>query len=288
MDTLLSFDGINWKGYLLPDSAKYYPPPTAPFIPPKYPINYITFDSKGQTWVAGYYAGIFSFNGISWRYYSLNGKHGECTSIYFDKIGTGWAGTYGHGLLLFDGKKYWNHFYGSALTSEIAQDNKGNILVGEYIGCGIYSFNGTTWFYHDSNNSPLLPNCNSRFYFSVDMYNNIWITGGGLNGLLVYNEDGLALSNGELANNEVAQSIYFNTSTQKIILSIHIPKKNIINIQFFNVAGIEVKKIEPFSIMPGENKIEFEETNLPAGIYFYSLEVSRELYYGKLLIQRLE
>jgi photosystem II stability/assembly factor-like uncharacterized protein len=87
-----------------------------------------------------------------------------------------------------------------------------------------------------------------------------------------------ASSVGIVNGNEVSQVFYslyqnypnpFNPST---VIGYYLPKASRVELKIFNVIGQEIRKLEIGLKDRGQHNLSFEAGNLPAGVYFYTLE----------------
>jgi len=128
----------------------------------------IAVDHQGKVWVAHSY-GVDVFDGSSWIFYGEKyGKEAQIEvgalssvdALAVDSQGYIWAGTYSHGLSVFNGSE-WNTydsrecFYGSSVSA-IACDSQGRVWLGTNFGLAV--FDGSSWFHYTKNSSELLSN----------------------------------------------------------------------------------------------------------------------------------
>ncbi|MBL4658235.1 MAG: hypothetical protein JKX73_09565 [Flavobacteriales bacterium] len=183
----VKFDGENWYVYNESTSG----------IPNNH-VDSIAIDLNGNIWF-GTGAGICMFDGdTTWTSYNSENSGLPNDDIYPLAIDRGrgasalnsdqisvWVGTYGDGIVKFDGKETWE-IYKSAnspliddLIRSIAIDKHGNKWIGTLFG-GIAKFNGdATWTVYTDFNSQLPSNAVYPIVF--DDKDNVWIgTEGGL------------------------------------------------------------------------------------------------------------
>ncbi len=92
-------------------------------------------------------------------------------TIYIDSLGNKWIGTYGGGLVKYDGEN-WEIFNtsNSGIPSDkvyaINIDKNNNVWIGGYEGIGVYD--GSSWTVYNSDNSPLPHNLIFSISFEYD------------------------------------------------------------------------------------------------------------------------
>ncbi|MCK5147202.1 T9SS type A sorting domain-containing protein [bacterium] len=97
------------------------------------------------------------------------------TCMAFDKQGILWAGTYGSGLIMFDGTA-WHSIEPNMpednlrrYVRSISINQQGHIWM---MAWGLFRFNGTEW---TKQSSPIQPSYDSNFPMTTDLQNNLWI-----------------------------------------------------------------------------------------------------------------
>jgi hypothetical protein len=143
-------------------------------FPPYNQLNCVTFDSLGNLWVGG--SSISKFDGISWNTYLSNKV---VSAIAADAHGNVWFGTYGYGLMKFDGSNLTSYNNGSSgflriNRNAMAIDKQGNVWMGtsnQQIGTGVSMFDGTNWHSYNTDDGLV-----SRMVLSVaiDEQGNKW------------------------------------------------------------------------------------------------------------------
>jgi ligand-binding sensor domain-containing protein len=110
-------------------------------------IQSLAADDVGNIWVAYSSGGVVSkFDGTDLTNYSLANDY--VTSILIDKKGTKWFGTFGSGIVKFDGYS-WQYITSSNsglpinLVETMIEDHRGNIWVGTTEG--LAKFDGINW-----------------------------------------------------------------------------------------------------------------------------------------------
>ena len=160
-------------------------------------VDSIAIDRKGAVWF-GTGNGVCMFDGdTTWTIYNTSNSGLPNDDIYpvaidrsgsssalFDEETIVWIGTYGDGLVKFDGKKWKVYNTKNSpliddLIRSIAIDKDGNKWIGTLFG-GLAKFNGdATWDIYTNFNSELPSNAVYPIMFDKDM--NVWIgTEGGL------------------------------------------------------------------------------------------------------------
>ncbi len=153
---LARFNGTDWEIYtseisLLPDDH----------------VQDIYKDNQGNTWVSTY-NGILKINLNGWEVIDMSNspiQSDQIRSISVAADNTVWFGTWGYGLIAFDGQNWTlynteNSNIPSNGIFEVTVDDVDNIWVGTFQG-GVSKFDGNTWETYNSSNSEL-PNNNVR------------------------------------------------------------------------------------------------------------------------------
>jgi streptogramin lyase/tetratricopeptide (TPR) repeat protein len=193
-------------------------------------VDSIAIDMNGNIWF-GTGNGVCMFDGdTTWVVYNTENSgiinddiypvaidRSQQTSSLSDNFPRVWIGTYGDGVVKFDGKTWENYRTGpntqlkDNLIRSIAIDRKGNKWIGTLFG-GLAKFNGdATWdVYMDFNSK--LPN-NAVYPIVFDSLNNIWVgTEGGIarfNGekeWLAYNTENSGLPNNKVYSMKIDNS----------------------------------------------------------------------------------
>jgi ligand-binding sensor domain-containing protein len=146
-------------------------------------VKSLKADSTG-IWI-GTNNGVIYYDGRAWKTFDdLNSMLPEkkITAIAIDQRGTKWFGTWGKGVVRFDGinSTIWN-MNGLEFVTGIAVDRKNSVWVatyaihenGAYQGGGLHKFDGEKWVvYHPGNSG--LPSRNVRT-IAVDKSEAIWV-----------------------------------------------------------------------------------------------------------------
>lgn len=155
-DGLVRFNGTDWEVYTSEMSL----------LPNDY-VQDIYKDNQGNTWVATY-SGVLKINLNGWEVINMANspiQSNQIRSITVAEDNTVWFGTWGSGLISFDGQN-WTLFdtQNSDIPSngifEVAIDNDQNVWVGTFSN-GVSKFDGQTWTTYNTSNSDL-PNDNVR------------------------------------------------------------------------------------------------------------------------------
>ena len=211
-------------------------------------------------------------------------------AIAIDGQGNKWIGT-GGGLAKFDGVN-WTVYNTSNSglpindVRAVAIDGQGNKWIGT-VGGGLAKFDGINWTVYNTSNSGLPDDW--VWAIAIDLEGNKWIgTLGG--GLAVYREGGVILPV-EVKNesNEIPTkfSLYqnypnpFNPSTT---IEFYIPERTNVKLVIYDILGREIETLIDKELEPGKYKINFTATNLPSGVYFYTLRTPKFTKTNKMLL----
>jgi hypothetical protein len=209
-------------------------------------------------------------------------------AIAIDGQGNKWIGTYG--LAKFDGVN-WTVYNtsNSGLPDNrvwaIAIDGQGNKWIGTD-GGGLAKFDGLNWTVYNTSNSKLPDN--TVYAIAIDEQGNKWIgTWGG--GLAVYREGGVILPVEEKETNEIPTKFalyqnYPNPFNPTTTIEFDIPEKTNVKLVIDDILGREVKTLIDKELEPGKYKLNFTATNLPSGVYFYTLRTPKFTKTNKMLL----
>jgi hypothetical protein len=170
----------------------------------------------------------------------------------------------------------------------IAIDEKGNIWIGTGIICcgGLAKFDGTNWTVYNTLNSNLPYDWVSTIL--IDKQGNKWIgTSGG--GLAVYREGGVILPVEEKETNEIPTKFtlyqnYPNPFNPTTTIEFDIPERINVKLVVYDILGREVETLIDKELEPGKYKVNFNATNLPSGVYFYTLRTPKFTKTNKMLL----
>lgn len=171
---LLRYDGTVWKIYHQNNYGL-----------PSDDISSIIKDKKNITWI-GTGGGLVNFDGKNWAVYNMNNSIVEngVNSLSIDEKGKIWIGTGWEGLLSFNGKEWQNYDIGKPYNNiqSVACNRKGNVWFSVDCGiggCGLFQFDGKSFKWFKTDNSPLPSNSINTICF--DSKSCVWLaTMGGL------------------------------------------------------------------------------------------------------------
>jgi ligand-binding sensor domain-containing protein len=212
-------------------------------------------------------------------------------AIAIDGGGNKWIGTGGGGLAKFDGVN-WTVYntLNSGLPSDyvyaIAIDGQGNKWIGTY-GGGLAKFDGVNWTVYRTSNSGLPDNLVRAI--AIDGQGNKWI--GTLGGLAVYREGGVIIppvevkeKSNEIPTNFSLYQNYPNPFNPSTTIEFDIPERTNVKLVVYDILGREVETLVDKELEPGKYKINFTATNLPSGVYFYTLKTPKFTKTNKMLL----
>jgi hypothetical protein len=128
------------------------------------------------------------------------------------------------------------------------------------------------------------------FEISVDQERNIWFAGEEMASQFVYLRDTYVGVKDEPGKRFIAPSKFvlhqnypnpFNPSTT---IEFDIPEKTNVKLIIYDILGREVETIIDKELEPGKYKINFTATNLPSGVYFYTLKTPKFTKTNKMLL----
>jgi hypothetical protein len=276
--------------------------------------NFIEQDKEGAIWIGTDYFGLYKYDGTSWIkiVHSQPGMDTSrgVTSILFDENNSIWVSVNkgGHG-------EVWHRSNND--TSWIkygAADFGKNVRMGYYKGSvidknsikyfgtdkGLLKYDGISWNFLDSTNSPLPAAAFMKGY--VDRHNNKIFSvytpyvHPRKYTLSFYNENGVVITSVNdpesigLSQFTLNQNYPnpFNPSTR---ISFTLPvSENIIhaNLKVFDLLGREVAVLVNDEKSPGTHEVIFnaDNYNLSSGVYFYTLRMGNKSVTKKLLLTR--
>jgi hypothetical protein len=124
------------------------------------------------------------------------------------------------------------------------------------------------------------------FVKAIDGVGNKWIGTDG-EGLAVYREGGVIGVEKEKENLPVQFALYqnypnpFNPSTT---IEFDIPERSNLKLVIYDILGREVETLIDKELEPGKYKLNFTATNLPSGVYFYTLKTPKFTKTNKMLL----
>jgi ligand-binding sensor domain-containing protein len=255
----------------------------------------IAIDGQGNKWIGTGGGGLAKFDGVNWTVYNRSNSEladNWVNAIAIDDSGNKWIGTDGGGLAKFDGVN-WRVYNrsNSGLPSNrvlaIAIDGQGNKWIGTW-GGGLAKFDGINWTVYNTSNSGLPDNW--VWAIAIDGGGNKWIgTDGG--GLAVYREGGVIIPPVEVKekSNEIPTKFtlyqnYPNPFNPSTTIEFDIPERSNVKLVIHDILGREVETLIDKELEPGKYKINFTATNLPSGVYFYTLRTPKFTKTNKMLL----
>jgi len=125
---------------------------------------------------------------------------------------------------------------------------------------------------------------------TIDELGNKWI-GTGNGGLAVYREGGVIIIPVEVKekSNEIPTKFalyqnYPNPFNPTTTIEFDIPERTNVKLIIYDILGREVETLVNKELEPGKYKINFTATNLPSGVYFYTLRTPKFTKTNKMLL----
>jgi ligand-binding sensor domain-containing protein len=280
---LAKFDGVNWTVYKTSNSG----------LPNNFVLA-IAIDGEGNKWIGIYYGGLVKFDGVNWTVYNTSNSRLPDNYVYaiaIDGQGNKWIGT-SEGLAKFDGVNWAIYRTSNSRLPDndvraIIIDGQGNKWIGTYFG-GLVKFDGVNWTVYNTSNSGLP--YNTVFAIAIDDLGNKWIgTWGG--GLAVYREGGVIIppvevkeKSNEIPTNFALYQNYPNPFNPSTTIEFDIPERTNVKLVVYDILGREIETLIDKELEPGKYKIIFTATDLPSGVYFYTLKTPKFVKTNKMLL----
>jgi hypothetical protein len=125
---------------------------------------------------------------------------------------------------------------------------------------------------------------------AIDGQGNKWI-GTEFGGLAVYREGGVIFPPVEVKekSNEIPSKFtlyqnYPNPFNPSTTIEFDIPERTNVKLVIYDILGREVETLIDKELEPGKYKLNFTATNLPSGVYFYTLKTSKSIQTKKMLL----
>jgi hypothetical protein len=211
-------------------------------------------------------------------------------AIAIDGQGNKWIGT-SRGLVKFDGVN-WSVYNksNSGLPDNwvwaIAIDGQGNKWIGT--SRGLAKFDGVNWTVYKTSNSGL-PNNYVRA-IAIDGQGNKWI-GIDDGGLAVFREGGVIIppvevkeKSNEIPTNFALYQNYPNPFNPTTTIEFDIPERTNVKLIVYDILGREIETLIDKELEPGKYKLNFNATDLPSGVYFYTLRTPKSIQTKKMLL----
>jgi hypothetical protein len=159
-------------------------------------------------------------------------------------------------------------------VNAIAIDKQNNKWIGTREG--LAKFDDVSWSVYNISNSGLPEN--NIWAITIDAQGNKWI-GTYWGGLAVYREGGVIIPPVEVKekSNEIPSKFtlyqnYPNPFNPSTTIEFDIPERTNVKLVVYDILGREVETLVDKELEPGKYKINFTATNLPSGVYFYTLK----------------
>jgi hypothetical protein len=149
-------------------------------------------------------------------------------------------------------------------------------------------FDGVRWTVYNTLNSGLPDNFINAI--AIDKQGNKWIgTDGG--GLAVYREGGVIIppvevkeKSNEIPTNFALYQNYPNPFNPSTTIEFDIPERTSVKLIIYDILGREVEILVDKELEPGKYKLNFNATDLPSGVYFYTLKTPKFTKTNKMLL----
>jgi ligand-binding sensor domain-containing protein len=279
---LVKFDGVNWIVYNTSNSGL-----------PSNIVLAIAIDGGGNKWIGTDGGGVVKFDGVNWIVYNTSNSGLLSNSVHaiaIDGVGNKWIGTNGGGLAKFDGVNWTvyntlNSGLPSNIVLAITIDGGGNKWIGTGFG-GLAKFDGVRWTIYNKWNSGLPDNW--VWAIAIDGQGNKWI-GTYNGGLAVYREGGVILpvevkETSEIPSKFTLYQNYPNPFNPSTTIEFDIPERTNVKLVIYDILGREIETLIDKELEPGKYKINFTATNLPSGVYFYTLRTPKFTKTNKMLL----
>ncbi|MBS1494109.1 MAG: T9SS type A sorting domain-containing protein [Bacteroidetes bacterium] len=104
--------------------------------------------------------------------------------------------------------------------------------------------------------------------------------------ILIYNSSLVAIDNNtsKLPSSIELKQNYPNPFNPETIISFSLDKPQYVSLKIYDMIGKEIKTLVEGVTGPGEHKIRFDASEIPAGIYFYTLKTDNKVYQTKKMI----
>lgn len=182
----------------------------------------LDIDNKGNLWVATS-QGIGYFDGKDWKCYNESDANFEINGVVcvkFDKKGRLWAGSFGCGLIMYDGYNWHNYTtrnssIPSNCVGSLGIDNKDIVWLNcrneqypyhDIYGYGLTKFDGISWNTYNTSNSPI--KSDNIYAIEVDSDNVKWLATCGNVGVTSFDGENWEIYN--VDNSGIANNTAFN------------------------------------------------------------------------------
>lgn len=262
----------------------------------------IEFDDDDNKWIETEEGIVVLYNDGSFTMYDTTNtqlKSQNISDIEFDSEGNIWIATYWGGVAKansdFSSVTVWDTTnsqisaggdYNTARSVEI--DNNGTVWVGHETG--VASYDGSTWTYYNSSNSPL-PEYDGTtqlvYDIQVDENNNkYFLTLFG--GVYIYNESVINDRESEdaIPNKFKLSQNYPNPFNPSTTISYSIPEASKVSLKVYDILGKEVAELINTEKPAGTYDVNFDAYNLSSGVYFYTIKAGKFIQTKKMVLMR--
>lgn len=262
---LVKFDNKNWT--ILDSTNSGYKNADAWYIN-------ITDSTK---WIAAHNRGLLKYDNVNWTYYDRSNsgiQDNILWSISLENKNVLWTGSYFGGVSRFDVLNNNWTIYNSKNSPLPNNDFRSvfyyNIDSTKFFGSsgfGLSTLKGTSWNISISPVSPSTTVTN----FTVDKYNNIWISTH--MGLFIYNPNGVVSIENNISKikNFKLSPNYPNPFNPITNITFNITKSSHARLGIFDLNGKNVESLLNSSLSPGEYKVQWNAANYSSGVYYYRL-----------------
>ena len=255
----------------------------------------IAIDQFGQKWFScidarSGFSGptIVKFDNVNWTLFdtSNSGLQTYPIEISIDAMDHKWITSNGNPIVVYDNLNWITYdsiLVGSPVTfhsGRVAIDDNDNKWI--TINGGLCKYDNSSWTFFDTSNVPFPTQIKSSRNIFVDNMNNKWI-GTGSKGILIYNENGVRLTDISEVNNSSSSIVYPNPSTDVINLEFTLHHSTSIQYSISDLKGKNIYSSIGEVKAPGKYKTTVP-LKLPSGVYLLSLRTDENLISRKIVI----
>lgn len=246
------------------------------------PSDYITalsVDSDGRIWIGTSNSGLVRYDGVDWENYTTANSglpSNRINTIMTSANQSLWLGTPA-GLVHFDLTDWtlFNQANSSLLTDTvtvITEDTDQTIWVGSRDA--LLRYDGVAWSIYTPDNSGLPGSPITAL--AADANGNKWI-GTAVGGLAIFNENGVTVATEpeypviQSPNDFALQQNYPNPFNPTTVIRFTLPTASPVHLTVTDLLGRLVAIPVSGHLASGLHQVNFNASDLPSGVYFYTL-----------------